>query len=260
MSQAAGALPVVVVLGAGIGGLGVVGALAGHAHLVIVDRDQKLADQAAAVAVAANGSAEAEVVDLTDLAAVEAFRDRIVGAQGQVDAVVHLVGGWRGSTTVDAGAIDAFNALLPGVVTTVQTTSVAFRDQLMASAAGRYVMVTSTAVRDPSAGNAGYAAAKAAAQTWVQALAASFAGSPAQAVTLAVMALIDPEKKATDPHKYSGYTDTAELGAAVAAVITGAEVDNGAYVDLTSSMGLDGLRLGAAVTGRDADGSGEEAT
>ena len=77
------------------------------------------------------------------------------------------------------------------------------------------------------------AAAKAAAQTWVQALAASFKNSPASAVTLAVMALTDPETKAADPQRYAKYTDTAALGQAVAAVVTGAHVANGTYLDLT---------------------------
>ena len=66
--------PVVVILGAGMGGRGVATALTGKAHLVIVDRDRDFAQAAADPVNAAGSSAEATVVDLTDLAAVEAFR------------------------------------------------------------------------------------------------------------------------------------------------------------------------------------------
>lgn len=226
--------PVVLILGAGHGGQGVAGALAGRVHLAIVDRDAALARSAADAVVAKGGSAQADVIDLTDLAAVEAYRDALVAAHGGVDAVIHLVGGWRGSSTVDAKAIDNFNALLPGVVTTVQTTSVAFRESLMASPQGCYVMVTSTAVAHPTAGNAGYVAAKAAAQTWVTALGDSFRGTPARAVVMAVKALVDPATRAANPDKdYSGFTGTDELGAAVARVLTDTSLASSAHLDLT---------------------------
>lgn len=226
--------PVVLVLGAGHGGQGVAGALAGRAHLVIIDRDAQLAQGAAEAVLAAGGSAQADVVDLTDLAAVEAFRDSVIAAHGGVDAVIHLVGGWRGSSTVDAKAIENFNALLPGVVTTVQTTSVAFREALMASPAGRYVMVTSTAVAQPTAGNAGYVAAKAAAQAWVMALGDAFADSPARAVVLAVQALVDPATRDANPDKtYAGFTGTDQLGVAVAHVLGDEALAQGSYIDLT---------------------------
>lgn len=226
--------PVVVVLGAGHGGQGVAGALTGRAHLVIVDRDSQLAQSAAEAVMAAGGSAQADSLDLTDLTAVEGFRDTLMAAHGRVDAVIHLVGGWRGSPTVDAKAIDNFNALLPGVVTTVQTTSVAFREALMASPAGRYVMVTSTAVAQPTAGNAGYVAAKAAAQTWVMALGNSFTDSPARAVVMAVKALVDPATRAANPQKdYAGFTGTDQLGAAVADVLSDMTLGNGTYINLS---------------------------
>ena len=233
--------PVVVVLGAGAGGRGVAEALTGVARLVIVDRDLPLAQQVADAVAAAGGAAQAESIDLTDLSAVEAFRDSLVGAHGGVDAVIHLVGGWRGSPTVDAQAIDNFNALMPGVVTTVQTTSVAFREALMASPQGRYVMVTSTAVAHPTAGNAGYVAAKAAAQTWVMALGDAFRDTSARAVVLAVKALVDPATRAANPDKqYAGYTGTDDLGAAVARVLSDASLaadapTGGVYIDLTKA-------------------------
>lgn len=230
--------PVVVVLGAGMGGRGVVEALTGKAHLVVVDRAEDYAGPVAQAAVAAGGSAESAVVDLTDLTAVEGFRDDLLSRHGRVDAVVHLVGGWQGSATVDAQAIEQWQALVPGIVGTVQTTSVAFREALTGAASGRYVMITSTTVATPSAGNAAYAAAKAAAEAWVRALGAAFSDTPAAACIVAIKALVDPATRAAHPErKFPGYTDNADLGAAVADLLGDADLPNLVQVDLTAREG-----------------------
>ncbi len=79
--------PVVVLLGAGMGGRGVARALTESAHLVIVDRSAELAQEACAAVEAAGGSAEPASLDLTDLAAVERFRDDLLARLDHVDAV-----------------------------------------------------------------------------------------------------------------------------------------------------------------------------
>lgn len=226
--------PVVVVLGAGIGGQGVAEVLAGTATLVVVDRAEELAAKVVTAVSDAGGTAAAYAVNLTDLAEVEKFRDEVLDRYGRVDAVVHLVGGWAASDTVDAQAIDKFNTLLPGIVTTVQTTSVAFREALAVSRMGRYLMVTSTAVARPTAGNAAYAAAKSAAQTWVMALGDAFSGTDARAGVLAVSWLVSPQTVAAKPDaNYSSATVTTALGEAVAAALADADMAQGAYIDLT---------------------------
>ena len=226
--------PLVVLLGAGMGGRGVATALASSAHIMVVDRDVDFASKAADLVTAAGGSAEATAVDLTDLAAVTDFRDQLLAQHGRVDAVVHLVGGWAGTDTMTPESIDQWNSLLPGVMTTVQTTSVAFRDCLMSAPHGRYCMVTSTSARNPKGGTAAYTSLKAAAETWVAALGDSFAGSPARSCILAVLALVDDGMRAAKPDQdYSNYTDTKDLGAAVREILTDEELANGAYLDLT---------------------------
>ncbi|MCB0915441.1 MAG: SDR family NAD(P)-dependent oxidoreductase [Actinobacteria bacterium] len=233
--------PVVVVLGAGIGGVGVVRAVAADSHLVVVDRTEAAAEAAAALAVELGGTSEGTVLDLTDLAAVEAWRDELLGRLGRVDAVVHLVGGWQGSEGVDETAIAQWNTLLPGIVTTVQTTSVAFGAALRAAPRGRYVMVTSTSVPHPKKGNAAYASAKAAAETWVKALGDSFEGSGAAACIVAVTALVDPAVRAAHPERaYTGFTDTTDLGEAIAGLFATAGIAPVTYLDLTMEAERDG--------------------
>ena len=227
--------PVAVVLGAGMGGRAVALSLAQRAHVVVVDRALDLAQAAVDPITAAGGSAEALVVDLTDLSAVAAFRDDLLERHGRVDAVIHLVGGWHGADTVDAQSIEQWNELFPGIVGTVQTTSVAFRETLATAPHGRYVMVTSTAVRKPSAKNAAYASTKSAAESWVRSLGAAFDGTDARAFIVAVMALVDQATRDANPDRaFKGYTDTTALATAIAGLLHDDSRGSDTYLDLTA--------------------------
>jgi NAD(P)-dependent dehydrogenase (short-subunit alcohol dehydrogenase family) len=221
--------PVAVVLGAGMGGRAVARTLGADYHVIVVDRREDLAEAAAAPA-----SGEAAVVDLLDVDDVVRFRDEVLARHGRIDAVVHLVGGWQGSTTVDRGALEAWDAIAPGVFGTVRTTTVAFRDALI-DAGGCYVIVSSTAATKPTAGNVAYATAKAAAETWVGGLAHSFKDTSARAVAVAVKALVDAAMREAQPDQaFSGYTDTADLAEAIHGIV-GGDAPNGARRDLTEA-------------------------
>ncbi|MFM8241149.1 MAG: SDR family NAD(P)-dependent oxidoreductase [Actinomycetota bacterium] len=221
--------PVAIVLGAGMGGRAVAKALGSTYLVIVVDRREDLA-HAAADAV----GGEAAVVDLLDVDDLARFRDDVIARHGRIDAVVHLVGGWQGSTTVDRSALDAWDSIAPGVFGTVRTTTVAFRDALI-DAGGCYVMVSSTSATRPTAGNVAYSTAKAAAETWVGGLANSFKDSQARAAIVAVMALVDESMRASDPDKaFKGYTDTSDLAAAIRGIVDG-DVPNGTRMDLTEA-------------------------
>lgn len=221
--------PVAIVLGAGMGGRAVALALGADHDVIVVDRREDLARAAAAPV-----SGEAAVVDLLDVDDVVRFRDGVLERHGHIDAVVHLVGGWQGSKTVDLGALDAWDSIAPGVFVTVRTTTVAFRDALIASG-GCYVIVSSTAASKPTAGNVAYATAKAAAETWVGGLASSLKDTSARAVVVAVKALVDAAMRAEQPDQaFPGYTDTAELAAVIHGIL-GGDAPNGARRDLTEA-------------------------
>lgn len=221
--------PVAIILGAGMGGRAAALAL-GEDHLVIVvDRREDLAREAAAPV-----SGEAAVVDLLDVDDVVRFRDDVIARHGRIDAVVHLVGGWQGSKTVDLGALQAWDAIAPGVFGTVRTTTVAFRDALITSG-GCYVIVSSTSAAKPTAGNVAYATAKAAAETWVGGLAHSFKDTSARAVIVAVKALVDAAMREAEPDQaFPGYTDTVDLAAAIHGIV-GGDTSNGVRRDLTEA-------------------------
>jgi 3-oxoacyl-[acyl-carrier protein] reductase len=127
------------------------------------------------------------VVDLSDATATLTLAAQIRSEVGPVDALVHLVGGWQ------AGHNDeGWDWLSTRILTTLRNTTVAFRDDLTASPAGRLAIVSSTAVDHPTWSNANYATAKAGAEAWVAAVASGWSNAgTAAAVTFVVRALGD---------------------------------------------------------------------
>ncbi|MBD3943152.1 SDR family oxidoreductase [Microbacterium sp. NEAU-LLC] len=140
------------------------------ARVVAVGRD---AERLTALGVAVPG-VRTEVCDLTDEIAVTRLAERVHAAEGGVDGVLHLVGGWRGGGGL-AGQSDADYRFLEGSFTALRHVSRAFDADLRASDAGRLAVVSSTAVARPLAGGANYAAVKAATEAWARAVAQGFA-------------------------------------------------------------------------------------
>jgi NAD(P)-dependent dehydrogenase (short-subunit alcohol dehydrogenase family) len=186
----------------------------------------------AAVALAPEGRATGRLVDLTDSAATRAWAEDVESRHGRVDGLVHLVGGWRGGKVFADNTEDDWDFLHKLLIRTAQNTSLAFHDPLLRAPHGRFVLISATAAAKPTAGNAGYAAAKSAAEAWTLAMADSFrkarkeaveaATDPADvdgaaAVILVVKALVWPSLRAERPDaKFPGYTDVAELAEEIA--------------------------------------------
>ncbi|MFS2279849.1 SDR family NAD(P)-dependent oxidoreductase [Microbacterium sp. OR21] len=117
-----------------------------------------------------DAGAQTEIADATSFDEMNALAERL----GPVDAVIPLVGGWRGGGGL-AGQSDAdFDALLPALQA-VRATSRAFDAAIKASDAGRFAIVSSTVVTRPLAGGANYAAMKAASEAWTRAVAQGYA-------------------------------------------------------------------------------------
>ena len=210
---------VVVVAGAGGGAGGaVVRALTATGATVIgVDTSVENARRGTALA-AGQGRAIPAAVDLLDFEATKAFADSVMKEHGRVDGVIHLVGGWRGGKIFDESALEHWDLLYQLLIQTTQYTSLAFAEALDTGSDGRYVLVSATAASAPTAGNAAYGAAKAAAEAWTLALADCFkkSGFHAAAVILVVKALLtDAMKEAKPEGKFPGYTHVDELAEAI---------------------------------------------
>lgn len=104
--------------------------------------------------------------DLTDLAEAQ----RWAASVERCDALVHLVGGWRGGNLIDDTPEDDIALLDALLIRTVQNTTRAFAPKLR-EAGGRFVLVSSKQAQAPDAKNAAYAASKAYAEAWTLALA-----------------------------------------------------------------------------------------
>lgn len=199
----------------------------GGATVIASDADPQRLHEAVDEArdAAAGAVVTGDTVDLLDPGAARVWADRTEKEFGHVDGLIHLVGGWRGSANFQDTDLADWELLEKLLVKTVQHTSLAFHGPLLRSSRGRYVLVSAEGASKPTAGNAAYAAAKAAAEAWTLALADSFrkaggeAGPGAAAAVLIVKALVHDEMRAQRPNaKFAGFTDVADLAEATAAL------------------------------------------
>ncbi len=146
------------------------------ATVVGSDNDPERLAEAVDAARYAHGGATVtgETVDLLDLESTRDWAARTEKEFGRVDGLVHLVGGWRGSETFTKTSLDDWDFLELLLVRTVQHTTLAFHEALQRSERGRYVLISAAGATKPSAGNAAYAAGKAAAEAWTLAMADYF--------------------------------------------------------------------------------------
>jgi NAD(P)-dependent dehydrogenase (short-subunit alcohol dehydrogenase family) len=166
------------------------------------------------------------VCDLLDGEAVRSLADEVVTAYGGVDGLFHLVGGWRGGASFTESTDDDWRWLSGNLVDTLRHTTIALHDALLASGHGRVAIVSAAAAATPTAGNAAYASAKAAAETWVRAMADSFAGdeaTPGSAAVIGVVKWIGNGRTATSPAEVADWL--VGLLEADAAGLNGSRVD-----------------------------------
>lgn len=213
-------LNVVVTGGSGPSGIATARALreAGHTVFTVGSDGPRIE---AAAAEAGDGVIPL-VCDLANLADVRALHATISATAGRIDGVIHLVGGWRGAQGITDQTDEDWDFLERSALTTVRNVTRVFYDDLAASEAGRFAMVTSTAVATPTASGASYAAAKAAAEAWTLAVAEGFSkGTHSAAVIFVAKGLVDAGMRARSPERsFPGFTDVSDLAAAAVGLFT----------------------------------------
>jgi NAD(P)-dependent dehydrogenase (short-subunit alcohol dehydrogenase family) len=194
--------------------------------IAVADRNEQLLEELMA--------AEKQAVDLLDEGATRAWADRLAETYGHVDALVHLVGGWRGGTPIAESPQEDWDWLHDVLIRTVQNATRAFLPHLKASGHGRFVLISSAQAQQPSATNAAYAAAKAAAEAWTLAMADELAESGGTANILVVNAIVTPEMREANPDKaYKTFTDARDMAEAIAFIVSdAAEKMNGQRLQL----------------------------
>ncbi|MFI5804789.1 SDR family NAD(P)-dependent oxidoreductase [Streptomyces sp. NPDC051561] len=200
-----------------------------EAGATVVGSDADAARLAEAVDAAryAHGGATVtgDTVDLLDLDATREWAAKTEKEFGRIDGMVHLVGGWRGSASFAETDLADWDLLEKLLIRTVQHTSLAFQDGLQRSDRGRYLLISAAGASRPTAGNAAYAASKAAAEAWTLALGDAFRkaggeeGPRTAAAILVIKALVHDAMRAERPNaKFAGFTDVKDLADAIAGV------------------------------------------
>jgi NAD(P)-dependent dehydrogenase (short-subunit alcohol dehydrogenase family) len=159
---------------------------------------------------------DGRVVDLLDEDATRKWCAALVERFGQVDGLLHLVGGWRGGSPLHEAPLEDWELLHDLLIRTVQHTTRAFHDQLAASSHGRFVLVSAKQAQAPSNSNAAYAAAKAAAEAWTLALADGFSGTAATANIIVVDAILTPKMREESPdEEFPTFTPAEQIAGAI---------------------------------------------
>jgi len=161
--------------------------------------------------------ADTTAVDLLDPAATRDWADGIAERLGRVDALVHLVGGWRGGQAVEEAPLEDWDVLERQLVRTLQHATQAFATHLIASGRGRFVGISSGQAQSPTSKNAVYAAAKAAGEAWTLALADRFKGTGTTANIVVVGSIVTPAMREESPDKdFATFTPAEEIAEAIA--------------------------------------------
>jgi len=224
---------------AGIGGgLGPVVAerlTAGGAVVAGAERDQGRLDEIGAELGLPAERWDGRAVDLLDEEAARGWCAALLERFGRVDGLLHLVGGWRGGKPLHEAPLADWDLLHDLLIRTVQHTTRAFHDALLAAEHGRFVLVSAKQAQAPSNANASYAAAKAAAEAWTLALADGFAGAGATANIVVVDAILTQQMREQDPEgDFSSFTPTEHIADAIAFLCSDAAQEmNGRRLSLT---------------------------
>jgi NAD(P)-dependent dehydrogenase (short-subunit alcohol dehydrogenase family) len=174
----------------------------------------------------------ASAVDLGDPGAAQAWAEAVARKFGRVDAVLHLVGGYKGGTSVADISLADWEDLQGMLVGTTLNVVRAFAGTLK-KGGGRFIGVTSPKAQAPTAKSALYSMAKAASDTLVLALADELRGTGSTANLIVVDSI------GSDPQKpYGKSTPPEEIAAAMLFLCSDkAATINGVRLPLTGKPG-----------------------
>jgi NAD(P)-dependent dehydrogenase (short-subunit alcohol dehydrogenase family) len=200
------------------------------------DRDQGRLDELQAELGLHEERWDGRAVDLLDEGATRGWCGALLERFGRVDGLLHLVGGWRGGQPLHEAPLADWDLLHELLIRTVQHTTRAFHDALLAGPHGRFVLVSAKQAQAPSNSNAAYAAAKAAAEAWTLALADGFAGSAATANIVVVDAILTARMREENPDgDFSSFTPAEHIAEAIAFLCSDAAAEmNGQRLTLAS--------------------------
>jgi NAD(P)-dependent dehydrogenase (short-subunit alcohol dehydrogenase family) len=217
MAELDGRVIAVAGVGGGLGPAVAARLAAAGATLALADIDLERIEAAVEDVGVEEDRLDMQAVDLLDASGAAGWCSSLEERFGQVDGLLHLVGGWRGGDPIESFDMADYEWLHDLLVRTVQNATRAFHGALAASEHGRFAIVSSTQAQGPNDTNAAYGATKAAAEAWTLALADSFAGTKATANIIVVNAILTPAMRERNPGKeYPTFTPAEEIADALA--------------------------------------------
>ena len=209
----------IVAISGAAGGLGptVAQAFAGAgARLALAERDPAKARSLLDSLGVGAGRGLVTAADLTDPSQAAGWAAEVQRAFGGVDVVVHLVGGYRGGTSVEEAADADWDFIHKLLVLTTLNVGRAFAVGLRARGWGRFISVTSPKAQAPTAKSALYSMGKAASDALVLALADELRGTGATANLIVVDSIDTPQTRDPGAKKaYGKSTPAEEIAAAM---------------------------------------------
>ncbi len=183
----------------------------------------------ARVAAADQGRLTTGAVDVTDVAAMAAFTERVATAWGGVHVLVSAVGGFAGGGLLETDAA-LWETMLRLNLTSAFSAARAALPHLIRSGSGRVVLIASRAVLPPAGGFLAYTVAKAGVVALAQALAQETRGKGVTVNAVAPSTMDTAANRAAMPDAdRSGWVPVdavadaiAFLGSETAAHVTGA--------------------------------------
>jgi NAD(P)-dependent dehydrogenase (short-subunit alcohol dehydrogenase family) len=177
-------------------------------------------------------------VDLGDPAAAREWAEKVKEKFGKADVVLHLVGGYKGGTSLAEVSTADWDELRGMLIGTTLNVVRAFAGSLKAGG-GRFIGVTSPKAQAPTAKSALYSMAKAASDALVLALADELRGTGSTANLVVVDSIDFPETRGREPKKpYGKSTPAEEIAAAMLFLCSEhAAAINGARLPLTGRTG-----------------------
>lgn len=210
---------------------------AAEANLALLERsEEKLAALVASLGLP-DERVFTHVVDLLDAGATEAAAEQVAQRFGRVDALLHLVGGWVGGTTLLETKPADLDFMLNQHARTTFNALRAFAPHLQRNGWGRVVMVSTPLAARPGPKNSAYVAGKAAQEALILTLAHELKGSGVTANLLLVNAIDAKREKLSAPAaSNASWSTPEELSAAVMFLLSDAAgTINGVRMAMTGS-------------------------
>jgi NAD(P)-dependent dehydrogenase (short-subunit alcohol dehydrogenase family) len=231
----------VAVINGATGGLGSVLArdlAALHLRLALLDIDRDKLDGLVIELDMPEKNLFTRVVNLLDLNEAKSAADAVAKKFGQVDILLHVVGGWTGGKTLVEAAPEDLKFMLDQHVWTSFHAVQAFVPHLVRNGWGRIVMITSPFAAHPNAKGGPYAIGKSGQEALMLTLSQELHGTGVTANLLQAQTIdIKREKISSPSPKNASWSTPEEIAAAVRFLLSEeAGMVNGAKIPLFGSF------------------------